>query len=201
MPPASGHPACASSWTLDHVHVGLNRKAQLRAQYLHVFFAIKIANQVSKFPAEYRSLLGTLKVGAFELAGHWQEEGGGDAVERCWSFTKGDPNLSGEAFIVGGQALASKHEQTALVVSRQRVNTLETPEGEVLGTLTNAGAIEKRHAEDDEGAAEFKEGERLGTGYSGLNRMKDRVRNGTFVFDIAPTGTKRLREEGSRLFS
>ena len=88
-----------------------------------------------KFPAEYRGLVGTNKVGAFELVGHWQEKGGQEELERSWFFTNGDPNLSGEKFIAVAKALAGQYLQTAMVISRQGVTTLESPEGTVYNTL------------------------------------------------------------------
>jgi hypothetical protein len=100
------------------------------------------SNAFHKFPAEYRSLVGTYKIGAFELVGHWQEEGGEEELERSWFFTNGDPNLSGEKFIAVAKALAGQYLQTAMVISRQGVTTLESPEGTVYNTLTTAAAIE-----------------------------------------------------------
>ena len=120
------------------------------------------------FPREYRALVGTMKVGAYELAGHWQEEGGEDQIERSWFFTKGDPNLSSEDFIGAGRTLAIKYNQDAIVVSRQGAVTLETPEGEVLGTLTTAGAIENATLKLMQARREFK------------------GRDSTFAFDDAP---------------
>ena len=93
------------------------------------------SNAFHKFPAEYRSLVGTYKIGAFELVGHWQEEGGEEELERSWFFTNGDPNLSGEKFIAVAKALAGQYLQTAMVISRQGVTTLESPEGTVYNTL------------------------------------------------------------------
>jgi hypothetical protein len=118
------------------------------------------------FPREYRALVGTMKIGAYELAGHWQEEGGEDAIERSWFFTKGDPNLSSEDFIGAGQALAQQYNQTALIISRQGVVTLETPEGEVWATLTTAGAVEDALLKLMQAWGEFNEGKRPGVGYS-----------------------------------
>jgi hypothetical protein len=120
------------------------------------------------FPREYRGLVGTMKIGAYELAGHWQEQGGEDAIERSWFFTKGDPNLSSEDFIGAGQELAGKYKQDAIIVSRQGVVTLETPEGEVLGTLTTAGAIQNATLKLMQARRGFK------------------GRDSTFVFDDAP---------------
>jgi hypothetical protein len=68
-----------------------------------------------------------MKIGAYELAGHWQEQGGEDAIERSWFVAKRDATLLSEDFIGAGQALASKYEQTAIIVSHQGVVTLETP--------------------------------------------------------------------------
>jgi hypothetical protein len=126
-----------------------------------------------------------MKIGAYELAGHWQEEGGEDQIERSWFFTKGNPNLSREEFVAAGQKLASKYEQTALIISRQGVVTLETPAGEVWATLTTAGAIENATLKLMKATSEVNKGERPGAGYSELRRMKDEGRDSTFVFDDA----------------
>jgi hypothetical protein len=127
-----------------------------------------------------------MKVGAYELAGHWQEQGGEDAIERSWFFTKGDPNRSSDDFIGAGKTLASKYEQDALIVSRQGVTTLETPKGEVWATLTTAGAIENALLKLMQARSEFNEGKGPGMGYSELKRMEDRGRDSTFYFDNAP---------------
>jgi len=139
-----------------------------------------------KFPSLYRSLVGTMKVGAFELTGHWQEEDDEDTLERSWFFTNGDPNLSSEDFTVAAQALASQYNQTALIVSRQGVTTVETPEGRVTDTLTTAGAIENASLKLMKARREFDEGKREGIGYSELSRMKERRRDSTFVFEKVP---------------
>jgi hypothetical protein len=137
------------------------------------------------FPAEYRALVGTMKVGAYELAGHWQEEGGEDAIERSWFFTKGDPNLSSEDFIAAAKALAGKYNQVALIISRQGVTTLETPAGEVWGTLTTAGAVENALLKLMKARSEFGEGKLEGVGFSELKRLKEKGRDSTFYFDNA----------------
>jgi hypothetical protein len=138
-----------------------------------------------EFPREYRALVGTMKIGAYELAGHWQEEGGEDAIERSWFFTKGDPNLSSEDFIGAGQKLAIKYEQDAIIVSRQGVVTLETPAGEVWATLTTAGAIENALLKLMNARSEFAEGKLEGVGFSELKRLKEKKRDSTFYFDNA----------------
>jgi hypothetical protein len=62
------------------------------------------------FPAEYRALVGTKKVGAYELAGHWQEEGGEDQIERSWFFTK-----ERAAVKAGGRAITGEQIQGELI--------------------------------------------------------------------------------------
>jgi hypothetical protein len=91
------------------------------------------------FPREYRGVVGTMKIGAYELAGHWQKQGGEDVLERSWFFTNGGLDLLSEDFIAGSKTLAGKYDQETLFISRQGVTTLETPEGEVHGTLTQRG--------------------------------------------------------------
>jgi hypothetical protein len=83
------------------------------------------------FPREYRGLVGTMKIGAFELVGHWQKAAGEDALERSWFFTNGDPNLSTEDFTVAALAMADQYEHDTIIISRQGVITVETPEGVV----------------------------------------------------------------------
>jgi hypothetical protein len=139
-----------------------------------------------KFPAEYRGLVGTNKVGAFELVGHWQNRGGEEELERSWFFTNGDPDLSGENFIAAALAIAAKYDQFALIISRQGVTTLESKTGEVLNTLTTAGAIENATLKLTKARDEFQEGKRPGWGCSELKRMKDLGRDSKFVFDTVP---------------
>jgi hypothetical protein len=67
-------------------------------------------------------------------------------------------NLSSEDFIGAGQALASKYEQTAIIVSRQGVVTLETPAGEVWATLTTAESIENATLKLMKTTSEFNKG-------------------------------------------
>jgi hypothetical protein len=137
------------------------------------------------FPREYRALVGTMKVGAYELAGHWQEEGGEDAIERSWFFIKGDPNLSTEDFIGAGRTLAIKYEQDAIIVSRQGSVTLEEPDGNVWATLTSEGAIENALLKLMKARSEFAEGNLEGMGLSELKRLKEKKRDSTFYFDNA----------------
>jgi hypothetical protein len=137
-----------------------------------------------------------MKIGAYELAGHWQEEGGEDAIERSWFFTKGDPNLSTEDFIGAGRTLAIKYEQDAIIVSRQGVVTLEEPDGNVWATITSEGAIENALLKLMKGRREFNEGERPGMGYSELKRMKVRGRDSTFVLDDVPDADQATPEQG-----
>jgi hypothetical protein len=144
------------------------------------------AKSFRDFPREYRALVGTMKVGAYELAGHWQEQGGEDAIERSWFVAKRDPTLSSEDFIGAGQALASKYEQTAIIVSRRGVVTLETPAGEVWVTLTTAESIENATLKLMKASGELNEGKGPAIGYSELKRLKDEGRDSTFVFDNAP---------------
>jgi hypothetical protein len=66
-------------------------------------------------------------------------------------------NLSSEDFIGAGQALASKYEQTAIIVSRQGVVTLETPAGEVWATTT-AESIENATLKLMKTTSEFNKG-------------------------------------------
>jgi len=134
------------------------------------------------FPREYRALVGTMKVGAYELAGHWQEQGGEDEIERSWFFTKGDPDLSTEDFIGGGRTLAIKYNQDAIIVSRQGVVTLEEPDGNVWATLTSEGAIEDALLKLMKARSEFAEGDLEGVGYSELMRLKKKDRPSTFYF-------------------
>jgi hypothetical protein len=146
----------------------------------------KNAKSFQAFPREYRALVGTMKIGAYELAGHWQEQGGEDAIERSWFVAKRDPNLSSEGFIAAAKTLASKYEQTALIVSRQGVITLETPAGEVWATLTTAESIENATLKLMQASRELNEGKGPAIGYSELKRLKDGGRDSTFVFDNAP---------------
>jgi hypothetical protein len=115
------------------------------------------------FPREYRALVGTMKVGAYELAGHWQEQGGED-------------------FIGGGRTLAIKYNQDAIIVSRQGVVTLEEPDGNVWATLTSEGAIEDALLKLMKARSEFAEGDLEGVGYSELMRLKKKDRPSTFYF-------------------
>jgi hypothetical protein len=154
--------------------------------YHHTKTEQENAKLFQAFPGEYRALVGTMKVGAYELAGHWQEKGGEDQIERSWFVAKRDPCLSTEAFIGAGQKLASQYEQTAIVVSRQGVVTLETPAGEVWAILTTAESIENATLKLMQATSEFNKGKRPGIGFSELRRMKDGGRDSTFVFDNAP---------------
>jgi hypothetical protein len=153
------------------------------------------AKSFRDFPREYRALVGTMKIGVYELAGHWQEQGGEDAIERSWFVAKRDPILSSEDFIGAGQALASRYEQTAIIVSRQGVVTLETPAGEVWATLTNAESIENVTLKLMQASRELNEGKGPAIGYSELKRLKDEGRDSTFFFDNAPRQTKQHRRE------
>jgi hypothetical protein len=143
-------------------------------------------NTFDKFPAEYRSLVGTKKIRTYQLVGHWQEQGAEEELERSWFVINVDPNLSGEDFIAAAQALAAQYEQTALIVSRQGVTTLETPEGRVFNTLTTAGAIENATLKLRKARDEFEKGEREDDGYSELKRTEDRGREGQFMLDAVP---------------
>jgi hypothetical protein len=158
------------------------------------------AKSFRDFPREYRALVGTMKIGAYELAGHWQEQGGEDALERSWFVAKRDPNLLSEDFIGAGQGLASKYEQTAIIVSRQGVVTLETPAGEVWATLTTAESIENATLKLMKASWEFNEGKGSAIGYSELKRLKEGGRDSTFVFDNAQEADQ-ARPEGARTSS
>ena len=156
-----------------------------------------------KFPAEYRGLVGTNKVGAFELVGHWQNRGGEEELERSWFFTNGDPDLSGEKFIAVAKALAGQYEQFAIIISGQGKTTYESPEGDVYNTLTTAGAIENATLKLKKARDEFQAGKREGWGYSELKRMKDRGRDSKFVFDDvpdAPDADQGIAKEGSNAY-
>jgi hypothetical protein len=158
--------------------------------YHHTRTEQENAKSFQGFPREYRALVGTMKIGAYELAGHWQEQGGEDAIERSWFVAKRDPNLSSEDFIGAGQALAKKYEQTAIIVSRRGAVTLETPEGEVWATLTTAEAIENAALKLMQASWELNEGKGSAIGYSELKRMKDRGRDSTFVLHTVPEEAK-----------
>jgi hypothetical protein len=95
------------------------------------------------------------------------------------------PNLSSEDFIGAAKALAGKYNQVALIISRQGVTTLETPAGEVWGTLTTAGAVENALLKLMKARSEFGEGKLEGVGFSELKRLKEKGRDSTFYFDNA----------------
>jgi hypothetical protein len=150
------------------------------------------------FPREYRGLVGTMKIGAFELVGHWQKKGYDDTLERSWFFTNGDPNLSTEDFTVAAQALASQYEQQALIVSRQGVITLETPEGVLWETMNTAGAIEQVMEKLMKARAEFDEGKRPAHGWTELQRLKGKGRDSAFFLDQVPDADQATPEEVSK---
>jgi hypothetical protein len=150
--------------------------------YYHKKTEQENAKSFRDFPREYRALVGTMKIGAYELAGHWQKKGGEDQIERSWFLTKGDPDLSTEDFIGGGRTLALKYSQDAIIVSRQGAVTLEEPDGNVWATLTSEGAIENALLKLMQARSEFAEGKLEGVGFSELKRLKEKGRDSTFYF-------------------
>jgi hypothetical protein len=158
--------------------------------YHHTRTEQENAKSFQDFPCEYRALVGTMKIGAYKLAGHWQDQGGEDALERSWFVTNQDPNLSTEDFIAAAKTPASKYEQTAIIVSRQGVVTLETPAGEVWATLTTAGAIENVTLKWMQARRGLDEGKGPAIGYSELKRLRDKRCGSTFVLHTVPEEAK-----------
>lgn len=143
-----------------------------------------------QFPALFRSLAGTAKVGAYELVGHWLERNDKgeevDQTEPSWFIVNGDPNLSSDQFYQTAKILADRYSQTAFIIRKDGKTTLETPSGEVWATFSTDGAIENAWEKMLKQKAEFQKGERPGVGYSELKRLKDKGRGSPVVLDNAP---------------
>jgi hypothetical protein len=157
-----------------------------------------------EFPRQYHALVGTTEIGAFELVRHWQEKGKPEELERSWFIVNGHPNLNGtpnlatEDFVAAAKALASQYNQTALIISRHGVTTLENPQGELIGTLATPGAIENAMHKLTQARSEFQEGDRPGYGYAELKHLKDKGRDSRFVLDRIPgdAGDEVPKQEG-----
>ncbi len=98
-----------------------------------------------EFPRLLRNMLGTTKVGAFELWVHWTERGDDgtsfEVLSRWWVFINGDRNVSEKDFLAAAQALGRRFEQAAFIIRLNGVCSLELTTGGAM-ELTKGEAIE-----------------------------------------------------------
>lgn len=149
----------------------------------------------SGVPAEVRSELGTTRIGAYWLVGHWTEstpQGVVDSVEYSWLLAKDDPQVSEKAWLDIGTHLARKYDQDAFIIRQGGTMTLRSKDGSVLQTLSTVGAVEDAWAN----LAKLRESGQP-YGYSEVGKLHGRGRHIPLVFPETKAASGAYRVTGS----
>jgi hypothetical protein len=143
-------------------------------------------NTFTQLPGEIRSALGTKRIGAYWLVGHWttcslddvplaqcEAEGGKvtDSLEYSWLMTRDDDSVTPEAWLDAAMGIAAKYDQNSFIIRLEGKTTIRRSNGSVDGTLTTDSAIVnawKDLAQEREKTS--------GQGYSEVRKLRERGR-------------------------
>lgn len=153
------------------------------------------------FPAELRGLLGTKRIGAYWLVGHWTECSvnlngkpmtectaiGGEIVdnlEYSWFFSRDDESVTSEAWLNTAIALATKYAQDGFIIRVDGETTLRKQNGTVSKVLETDRVIQDAWANLARMRGDANN--ETGYGYTELRKVRERGRRIPVVMPPAP---------------
>lgn len=148
----------------------------------------------AQIPGQVREKLGTKRIGAYWLVGHWTEKDDRgevvDSLEYSWLLTRDDPDVTGEQWLRLAIDLTQLYDQSACIIRLDGETTLRRRDGSLLGTLTTARAVEDAWAS----LAKLREsGEDYS--YTELRKMRERGRRQPIVSSEMPPVSSEMPPE------
>jgi hypothetical protein len=133
----------------------------------------------SKMPRQLREILGTNKVGAYWMVGHWTEKDKNtgaitDNLEYSWLFTKDDPGVTDEEWMAAAKELTQQYEQIAFIIRLNGEISQRSDNGEIQRLLTSSRAVEDAWANLAQLRAEMDDDPDKPYGYSEIRKVRER---------------------------